>query len=186
MEPVTKFFRGYVTRINWPAAVCNNNPNTDHNKGERSSQYAAESSCRLRFGTHSKWLMSVDTDEYIVPLGKHTDIKSVLDEMEKEDIRILSFKSKRAKPRIKFLKYELNLCHFLSCLCFIQLTYVMFHFLFCSTTAIRDNNQCKRTCMDPSVTEGNTFLEVYNCDIEKPPRTKTMPAEKQVSNKILN
>ena len=130
--------------------------------------------------------MSVDTDEYIVSLGKHTDIKSVLDEIEKEDIRILLFKSKRAKPRIKFLKYELSMCYFLSCLCFMQLTYVMFHFLLCSTTAIRDNNQCKRACIDPSVTEGNTFLQVYNCDIEKLPRTNTMPAEKQVSDKILN
>ncbi len=113
MEPVSKLFPGYVTRINWPAAVCNNNQNTDHNKGERSSQYAAESSCRLRFGMHSKWLMSVDTDEYVVPLGKHADLKSVLNKMEKEDIRILSFKSKRAKPRLQFLKYEFNMCHFL-------------------------------------------------------------------------
>lgn len=152
LEPVSKLFPGYVTRINWPAAVCNNNQNTDHNKGERSSQYAAESSCRLRFGMHSKWLMSVDTDEYVVPLGKHADLKSVLNKMEKEDIRILSFKSKRAKPRLQFL----------------------------NTSAITDNTQCRRTCMDPSVREGNTFLEVYNCDIEKPPRKNTMPAEKQI------
>ncbi len=40
--------------------------------------------------------------------------------------------------------------------------------------------------MDPSVREGNTFLEVYNCDIEKPPRKNTMPAEKQVSNENIN
>ena len=35
-----------VTRIDWPSTVCNNNPPSADSPGERSSQYAAEASCR--------------------------------------------------------------------------------------------------------------------------------------------
>jgi len=59
LKPVTDLFPGFVTRIDWPAKVCNNNPGNGDNKGERSSQYAAESSCRLRFGAHADWLASL-------------------------------------------------------------------------------------------------------------------------------
>ncbi len=59
LKPVTDKFPGFVTRINWPAKVCNNNRGNADNKGERSSQYAADASCRLRFGAHSTWLASV-------------------------------------------------------------------------------------------------------------------------------
>ena len=34
--------------------------------GERSSQYAAESSCRERYGDLTEWLTFIDTDEYMV------------------------------------------------------------------------------------------------------------------------
>lgn len=34
--------------------------------GERSSQYAAESSCRERYGSLTEWLSFIDTDEYMV------------------------------------------------------------------------------------------------------------------------
>jgi hypothetical protein len=34
--------------------------------GERSSQYAAESSCRERHGELTEWLTFIDTDEYMV------------------------------------------------------------------------------------------------------------------------
>jgi Glycosyltransferase family 92 len=36
-----------VTRIDWPSTVCNNNRPNDESAGERSSQYAAETSCRV-------------------------------------------------------------------------------------------------------------------------------------------
>jgi hypothetical protein len=55
---VDKFPRDKVTRVDWPCKICSNR---DGNEGERSSQYAAESSCRLRFGTHARWLGSFDT-----------------------------------------------------------------------------------------------------------------------------
>ncbi len=58
LKGVTDLFPGFVTRINWPAKVCNNNRGNVDNKGERSSQYAADASCRLRFGAHSTWLAS--------------------------------------------------------------------------------------------------------------------------------
>ena len=35
------------------------------NTGERSSQYAAEASCRERYGSHSEWVAAIDPDEYI-------------------------------------------------------------------------------------------------------------------------
>lgn len=152
LKPITDLYPGYITRVNWPSQVCNNNPNNVANKGERSSQYAAESACRLRFGAHSKWLMSVDTDEYLVPLGKYTELRSLLNDLEKDDIRIFQFKSKRAKPRLS----ELN------------------------NTLIKDERECYRGCIDTTIPEGKTFLGVYNCDMEKPPRKNTMPAEKQI------
>ena len=56
LKPFEEIFPGDVTVINWPSRVCNNNPNNVDSPGERSSQYAAESSCRLRFGPHVNWI----------------------------------------------------------------------------------------------------------------------------------
>ena len=64
LKDVADEFPGYVTRIDWPSKICNNNPGNVNNKGERSSQYAAESSCRLRFGAHSRWIASMG--EYVL------------------------------------------------------------------------------------------------------------------------
>jgi Glycosyltransferase family 92 len=60
LQPFVDIFPGDVTVINWPSRVCNNNPNNVDSVGERSSQYAAESSCRLRFGPHTNWIGYVD------------------------------------------------------------------------------------------------------------------------------
>jgi hypothetical protein len=62
LKPFEDIFPGDVTVINWPSRVCNNNPNNVDSPGERSSQYAAESSCRLRFGPHVNWI------GYVIPL----------------------------------------------------------------------------------------------------------------------
>lgn len=56
LQPFEDIFPGDVTIIPWPSRVCNNNPNNVDSVGERSSQYAAESSCRLRFGPHTNWI----------------------------------------------------------------------------------------------------------------------------------
>lgn len=46
MEPLLRDYpSSAVTRIDWPSTVCNNNVPADDSPGERSSQYAAESSC---------------------------------------------------------------------------------------------------------------------------------------------
>ena len=52
--------------------------------GERSSQYAAEASCRLRFGPHVDWMAQLDIDEYLVPMGEMTSLTPLLDKLDKE------------------------------------------------------------------------------------------------------
>lgn len=68
LKPIADLFPGEVTYIPWPSKICNNHPNNVDSPGERSSQYAAESSCRLRFGQHVDWIGQFDIDEYIIPV----------------------------------------------------------------------------------------------------------------------
>ncbi len=67
LHSIAELFPDDVTVIDWPSQVCNNNPNNVDSVGERSSQYAAEASCRLRFGPHVNWIAQFDIDEYLVP-----------------------------------------------------------------------------------------------------------------------
>lgn len=62
LQPIADLFPDDITVIKWPAKVCNNNPNNVDSVGERSSQYAAEASCRLRFGPHTDWIAQVRTE----------------------------------------------------------------------------------------------------------------------------
>ena len=96
-----------VTRIDWPATVCNND-NMNDSPGERSSQYAAESSCRTRYGPYSDWTTFFDTDEYFVPMGRYTNMKDVLHHHHHRNTKnnkegtvnnILAFGSSRGKIR---------------------------------------------------------------------------------------
>jgi hypothetical protein len=49
LSSVTDLFpASKVTRIDWPATICNNNRPAHDDPGERSSQYAAEAACRMR------------------------------------------------------------------------------------------------------------------------------------------
>ena len=126
LAPVTdKFPSDRVSRIDWPSQVrihnfncmyhvheqkthvivplcflsqvCNNNIPSHDNTGERSSQYAAENSCRSRFGPYTEWIASFDADEYLVPMGDHTSLRSVVEGAK--DTNILSFRSSRGKLR---------------------------------------------------------------------------------------
>ena len=57
--------------------------------------------------------------------------------------------------------------------------YITFHCFLQSVTP--NSNECeKNKCFDPALPENKTFLEVYNCNIEKPPRKDVMPAEKAI------
>ncbi len=56
---IADMFPDHITLINWPSKICNNNPNNVDSPGERSSQYAAEASCRLRFGPYTDWIAQV-------------------------------------------------------------------------------------------------------------------------------
>jgi hypothetical protein len=102
-----------VTRINWPSKICNNNKSNSKNKGERSSQYAAETSCMLRYGPHTDWIGNFDTDEYLVPFDNRqnptsSSLKRVLDTMDEKGDKILTFRSQRAWPRLNMIEYVLS------------------------------------------------------------------------------
>lgn len=94
-----------VTRIDWPATICNNNRPAHDDPGERSSQYAAEAACRLRYGPYTDWMASMDPDEYFVPMGNNTDWREILEKVDKtEGRKILKFRSTRARPLLSRLE----------------------------------------------------------------------------------
>jgi hypothetical protein len=99
LKPITDIFPDQVTRIPWPATVCNNRPNNVDSPGERSSQYAAESSCRLRFGPYTDWIGGFDIDEYLVPMANYTSLPQLLDKLDEEGTQAISFGSWRTWPR---------------------------------------------------------------------------------------
>ena len=99
---ITKqFSHEKVTHIDWPFRVCNNNFPQNENAGERSSQYAAETSCRVRYGPSTEWLANIDPDEYLIPMGNYTDLKQILVDVKKGGTNILSMKSARAFMNIE-------------------------------------------------------------------------------------
>jgi hypothetical protein len=100
LEEVTNMFpSSQITRIDWPSLICNNNIPAHPNAGERSSQYAAENSCRTRFSPFSEWMATFDTDEYLVPMGNHSNLKTVVQDAAKKGENILTFRSTRGKLR---------------------------------------------------------------------------------------
>ena len=101
----SQFSQSQVTRIDWPSIMCNNNVPGHPNVGERSSQYAAENSCRTRYGPLTEWIASFDTDEYLVPMGNYTSLKDVVDDAQRKGTKILSLRSSRGKLRHIFTRY---------------------------------------------------------------------------------
>lgn len=106
LRAVAMEFQDRVTYHPWPCKICNNNRPNHPNPGERSSQYAAEASCRERYGPMADWMAFIDTDEYLVPMMPDSSAatkiptwRPVLDKMDAKQIRILQMKSSRAKPR---------------------------------------------------------------------------------------
>ncbi|KAG7358477.1 glycosyltransferase family 92 protein [Nitzschia inconspicua] len=154
LEPVTSQFPNQVTRIRWPATICNNNRTFHDSPGERSSQYAAESSCRLRFGPHTDWMASMDIDEYISPVGDYNSIQPFLDELDQNNTKIISFGSWRAWPRRDLIE---------------------------PPVPIRNRTICDQPhpCFHLKIPTNRSILQTYNCDRQLV-KKETMPAEKQI------
>ena len=150
LSSVTDLFpSSKVTRIDWPATICNNNRPAHHDPGERSSQYAAEAACRARYGPSTDWMASMDPDEYFVPMGEYTDWKQILDKVDREEGRsVLKFRSTRARPLLHTLipTYDEGAK---------ECTHEM---------AKKGNNQCL------TKNESLTYLETYNCEYIKSPK----------------
>lgn len=99
LKEVADRFPGKVTYIDWPSIICNNNIPAHDNTGERSSQYAAENSCRTRYGPFTEWIVAFDPDEYLVPMGDNPSLKEVLQKAASGGTNILSFRSTRGLLR---------------------------------------------------------------------------------------
>jgi len=144
-----------VTRVVWPFRVCNNNIPAHANTGERSSQYAAEASCRLRYGPYTRWLASFDTDEYFCPMGKWGDLRSWLTEGVNSDTNILGFRSTKAMIDYDYTE-----------------PYWDGDAKSCGTNATTARCVIQR----PDA----LFLETYNCDLSLPKPDWSQRAKKQI------
>ena len=51
----------------------------------------------------------------------------------------------------------------------------------CASTTGKETTERTKGKFDPALPPSKSFLQVYNCNDEKPPRKKVMPAEKAVS-----
>lgn len=140
-----------VTRVEWPFRVCNNNLPANVNTGERSSQYAAEADCLVRYGPTSEWIANFDPDEYLVPAAGRDNLRSVLKEAAAGGTHILSFRSARAK---------LNRDHLVPGSC-----------------GFKRNPEAQ--CLNPD--PNRTILQTYNCDLSPPPKPNQFDrAKKQI------
>jgi hypothetical protein len=155
LKEVTDLFDPkFVTYIDWPCKVCNNNRPAHDDPGERSSQYAAEASCRARFGPFTDWMAFLDPDEYLVPMGNFTSWKEILDGIDRvEQRKILKFRSTRARPRINFLDPTFDPSYSQ-----------------CPNEkeAADETKPGISSCLIPRKNE--TFLKVYNCEYIKSPK----------------
>lgn len=142
IETLSPFSSSEVTRIEWPHIVCNNNIPAHENTGERSSQYAAESSCRQRYGQYTEWMSHFDTDEYFIPMGKYDNLKDVVRDAQKEGTNTLSFRSTRAYPNYNHMEKFYN----------------------GGECGKEDDPRCLAR------KDSATFLETYNCDFLPPPK----------------
>lgn len=102
LKEIANEFPDFIDYHRWPCSICNNNRPSHKNPGERSSQYAAEASCRERYGPSTDWMAFIDTDEYLVPMADDT-WEPLLEKMDEKGTHILKMKSSRAKPRLEHL-----------------------------------------------------------------------------------
>ena len=151
-EVVDLFDSKHVTYIDWPCKICNNNRPAHDDPGERSSQYAAEASCRARFGPQTDWMAFLDPDEYLIPMGKYDNWKEVVNDVDtKEKRKILKFRSTRARPRVSLMEET-------------------YGYKDCPTReeAADESTPGVSSCLIPKKSE--TFLKTFNCEYIKSPK----------------
>ncbi len=148
LQDVTdQFGSSKVTYVPWPCMICNNNRPAHDDPGERSSQYAAEASCRSRFGPLTDWMTFLDPDEYLVPMGEYHNWKDILNEIDsKEKRKVLKFRSTRARPRLNFMESTFDPSY-----------------QNCPTREeVALKKPGKSSCLVPK--KNATFLQTYNCE----------------------
>jgi len=150
LQAIADEFPDFVDYYRWPCAICNNNRPSHKNPGERSSQYAAEASCRERHGSTTDWMAFIDTDEYLVPMA-HDTWEPILEEFDQKGLHILKMRSSRAKPRAEYMDTMKN-----QTLCVDPVPNV------------RKPPGTPQDCLEPS--KNNSFLKTYNCEYIRPPR----------------
>uniref|UniRef100_A0A7S1BNS3 Glycosyltransferase family 92 protein n=1 Tax=Corethron hystrix TaxID=216773 RepID=A0A7S1BNS3_9STRA len=150
LRSVTDLFgKDKVTWIEWPSKICNNN--VDDKEGDRSSQYAAEASCRQRYGRLTDWMAFFDTDEYLVPMGNYTDMKDWLkNETAIQKANIFSYMSNRAVPRLSLMEPASDKVH-----------------PYCNKGGCYQRKSDK------------TFMQTYNCNRVLPPYPPSAEAKKK-------
>lgn len=150
LKDITDQFGAKATYVNWPPKICNNNRPAHSDPGERSSQYAAEASCRARFGPLTEWMTFLDPDEYLVPMGNHSDWKEILHEVNRtEQKAIIKFRSTRARPRPHLMEET-------------------FEKEYGCPSPEEVALDSKGSCLSRKKNE--TFLKTYNCDYIKSPK----------------
>lgn len=167
LQPVLDLFPNRVTRIPWKHRVCNNNRPMHKNAGERSSQYTAEASCRVRYGPTTEWLISFDTDEYLIPQGNWSNIKEWLQESVRsgkigDKTNILSFYQTRALPNMNHME----------------------PFILGSLAIGNQDSKCGATIQESQCLtkrEDITYLEAYDCEYTALPKPDfAWRAQKQI------
>lgn len=164
LAAVTEMFpKELVSRIAWPHRVCNNNRPAHSNPGERSSQYAAEASCRARYGPDTTWMASLDVDEYLIPTGTWKNVRDWLKHVtdNERDTKILSFFQTRALPNVD-----------------VMVPYDGASIRACQTNGM--NNDKLSSCLMKNRTK--TYMETYNCEPTTHPKPQSWAwrAKKQI------
>ena len=115
-----------------------------------------------------------------ITVGNNTSILPLLEQLDREGNKIVSFGSWRAWPRRRFIEYvdpsclpkrkvRTRLVNHVASLA-LSLSY--------RTPIPRPNQPC---CFDLKIPMNFTMLQAYNCDRQKPgEKEKQMPAEKQI------
>ena len=151
-QVVDQFPSALVTYVDWPCKICNNKKPANKDPGERSSQYAAEASCRGRFAPYTEWMSFMDPDEYFVPMGEYNNWKDVLADVYKEGKHILKFRSTRARPLPNLMKPvfgpEVARCP--------------------TIEEVEGDELRKASCLVQN--DNYTFLQTYNCEYIKSPK----------------